>query len=308
MPETDKWLRWLAETRFGGDQKATARGLKALTRVRDRLLKRSGLTDGKVLLDVGTGEGLVGFGALAKVEPGGRVIFSDISDSCLEFTRSAAERLGVVDRCSFVRASADDLTQIEDESVDVVATRSVLIYVADKSRAFKEFLRVLKPGGRTALFEPIADNRMKEDAAFWNLARRPGTPDEIAPIKDLLDKVGAWWKSHRQVNEAMTNFNERDLVRMCVEAGFAAVHTELYLDVGPMAPRSWEFFLNSSPNPLIPSFAEVQKEIFNDEERERYERHLSPLIERGGQPFRSQGSYTWAFKAPVPKQPWPEEE
>jgi ubiquinone/menaquinone biosynthesis C-methylase UbiE len=58
-----------------------------------------------------------------------------MADSCLEFTRSAAEKLGVVDRCSFVRASAEDLSEIESEAVDVVATRSVLIYVADKSRA-----------------------------------------------------------------------------------------------------------------------------------------------------------------------------
>ena len=36
------------------------------------------------------------------------------------------------------------------------------------------------------------------------------------------------------MNEAMVNFNERDLVRWCVEAGFAGVHTELDLDSGPM--------------------------------------------------------------------------
>jgi ubiquinone/menaquinone biosynthesis C-methylase UbiE len=45
-------------------------------------------------------------------------------------------------------------------SVDVVTTRSVLIYVKDRARAFAEFARVLRPGGRTSLYEPI--NRFVE--------------------------------------------------------------------------------------------------------------------------------------------------
>jgi ubiquinone/menaquinone biosynthesis C-methylase UbiE len=39
--------------------------------------------------------------------------------------------------------------------VDAVTTRSVLIYVKDKRRASEEFHRVLKPGGRLSIFEPI---------------------------------------------------------------------------------------------------------------------------------------------------------
>jgi ubiquinone/menaquinone biosynthesis C-methylase UbiE len=54
--------------------------------------------------------------------------------------------MGVLDRCEFVHASADDLSALEDVSLDVVTTRSVLIYVKDKQRAFEEFHRVLKPG------------------------------------------------------------------------------------------------------------------------------------------------------------------
>jgi arsenite methyltransferase len=71
------------------------------------------------------------------------------------FCRETAEAMGVSERCSFVRASAEDLTGIADASVDVVTTRSVLIFVADKDRAFGEFFRVLTPGGRASLHEPI---------------------------------------------------------------------------------------------------------------------------------------------------------
>jgi SAM-dependent methyltransferase len=204
-----------------------------------------------------------------------------------------------------VKAGAEDLTAVESESVDVVTTRSVLVYIDDKRRAFGEFFRVLKPGGRTALFEPIDDRRMSRDAEFWlRRAWADHESKEARPVRDLLERLDQYWEQHLHVNEAMTNFNERDLVRMCVEAGFAGVHTELELNVGPVPPMNWDTLMKSSGNPLVPTNGEVFQEIFSSEERARFEQHLRPIIERGGQLWRSQGSYTWAFKAPIPEKPW----
>jgi arsenite methyltransferase len=271
------------------------------------LLKKGGLGEGKVVLDVGAGEGMMGFGALEKVGTTGRVIFSDISDALVEFTRNAAEQMGVLDRCSFIKASAEDLSAIESESVDLVTTRSVLIYVDDKQRAFREFYRVLKPGGRTALFEPIDDRRMTEFSDYWR-KRAWAAPDspETAPIKDLLDRWWGYWQS-LNVNEAMTNFNERDLMLMCIEAGFAAVHTELYLNAWPTPPMKWETWMNSSGNPLIPTNGEVIRQIFNMEEQARFEQHIRPIVEGSGRLWRYQSSFTWALKAPLPEKPFAEE-
>jgi cyclopropane fatty-acyl-phospholipid synthase-like methyltransferase len=64
MPRFDKWSRWLAETRFGGDQNTTETLMRGLIKLRDRLLKKAGLSEGKVVLDVGAGERMIGFGAL----------------------------------------------------------------------------------------------------------------------------------------------------------------------------------------------------------------------------------------------------
>jgi SAM-dependent methyltransferase len=97
---------------------------------------------GEDLLDVGCGEGLLAFGALER--GAGTVTFCDISSDLLAFCRQAAEGLCVLERARFVEASADDLAGIADASVDVVTTRSVLIYVADKRAAFEEFARVLR--------------------------------------------------------------------------------------------------------------------------------------------------------------------
>src|SRR5919106_2292598 len=115
----DPWARWVLERR-----NAEARG-----DFRDRVLANVDVRAGDVLLDVGTGDGLIGFGALPLTGLSGKVIFSDISEELLDHCRRVAVESGVADRCEFRRMSADDLDGIADASVDVLTTRSVLIYV-----------------------------------------------------------------------------------------------------------------------------------------------------------------------------------
>jgi arsenite methyltransferase len=95
MPEYDKWSRWLLETRFGGDEKIAELGLRLLGQLRGTLLEKAALKDGQVLLDVGAGDGLIAFGALEKLGPGGRVILADISRRLLDQAQEAAEKMGV---------------------------------------------------------------------------------------------------------------------------------------------------------------------------------------------------------------------
>jgi SAM-dependent methyltransferase len=116
-----------------------------LAHVRDTVLDRASLQGGETLLDAGCGEGLIGFGALER--GAGHVVFADISRDLLELCRDAAEGLRVADRCTFVRAPVEGLEGVAEASVDVACTRSVLIYVKDKERAFGELFRVLRAGG-----------------------------------------------------------------------------------------------------------------------------------------------------------------
>jgi ubiquinone/menaquinone biosynthesis C-methylase UbiE len=141
--ERDRWARWLLEQRHGGDPAELERQLPNLEEFRRRVLENADLRKGDVVLDVGTGNGLIAFGALERVGPNGRVIFSDVSEDLLDECRRIAAELGVADRSEFLLASADDLP-LPDASVDVVTTRSVLIYLMDKRPAFAEFFRVLR--------------------------------------------------------------------------------------------------------------------------------------------------------------------
>jgi cyclopropane fatty-acyl-phospholipid synthase-like methyltransferase len=114
----DRWAEWLAVRRFGDDPATRERFLGNLAATRDKVLDRVGLREGETLLDVGCGEGLIAFGALER--GAGEVVFSDISAHLLDLCREAADELGVLDRCRFVEAPADDLPVIED-GVDAAA-------------------------------------------------------------------------------------------------------------------------------------------------------------------------------------------
>ncbi len=271
---SDQWAEWLLKNRHGGNRERYRIVLEQLSPVRDKVLGNARIQPGETLLDVGTGDGLIGFGAIEKVGADGCVIFSDISQPLLDFCQEYASQANILSRCQFLQANAIDLSAIPNESVDVVTTRSVLIYVKEKQQALNEFFRVLKPGGRISLFEPI--NRLTGE--FVGKGSYLGY--DIRPIKDLWEKTVAMHKPQHDSQNTMGDFDERDLVKMIQAAGFDFVHLDLDVTVGNSGLMSgnWEAFYNSSPNPLIPTLRE-QVESLTPEEQERFIAHLKPLVE-----------------------------
>jgi len=272
----DRWYRWLCEVRYGGDPAQQELVRQALYPVRDKVLDRASLGPADTLLDVGTGDGLVAFGALDRLGPDGRVIFSDISADVLQYCRAAAFDAGDLGRCDFVEASADRLTGVADASVDVVTTRSVLIYVADKAAAFAEFRRVLRPGGRVSIFEPIND-RMQECSAstFYGY--------DVGPVADLALKASARLAANQPPGaDPMLAFDDRDLVRLAEQAGFGQVRLDLEVMVRRARPAiAWDTFLRSSGNPHQPPLGVLLAEAFTPAELATFSAHLRPLVERG---------------------------
>lgn len=282
----DCWAEWLDHKRYGGDAEQRRRGLEELTLRRDRVLNNAGLSEGETLLDVGCGEGLIGFGALERGV--GTVVFSDISQDLLDFCREAATALGVLDRCRFLRASADDLASVESGSIDVVATRSVLIYVDDKASAFSEFSRVLRPNGRVSLFEPI--NRFARRSAD-TLAGY-----DLGAIPDVSRKIRAVYSALQPPDDPMLSFDERDLIDLAEQAGFFPIYLDLEARLTAVEPRAWKGFLNSAGNPRVPTVAEAMQQALTPEEQERFSGHLRPLVEEGQGVWRMATAYLYAVK------------
>ena len=287
--QKDIWCKWLLERRFGGDVDRMQVMTDHLYPVRDKVLSHVSLEPGETLLDVGCGDGLIAFEALEKFE-GCRVIFSDISDDLLRHSEALAREMNVHERCQFVHASAHDLSMLRDGSVDAVTTRSVLIYVSAKQRAFHEFQRVLKEGGELSIFEPI--NRF----AFPEPADRFLGYD-AAPVTDLSEKLKAHYSRFQPLDtDPMLDFDERDLVAQAERAGFPEIHLELQAYVKPPEDGDWSGFLNAAYNPKIPTLAEAMGEALTPAEAERFTAHLRPLVEARQGAHRLAVAYLWAVK------------
>jgi arsenite methyltransferase len=268
----DKWASWLLERRAGGDPRAAELIRKELHPYRDGVLDGAGLGPDTRLLDVGCGDGLIAFGALERGVA--EVTFSDVSQDLLDRCRDLAGQAGVLDRCRFLRAPAEDLGVVADASVDAVTTRSVLIYVADKARALGEFRRVLAPGGRISLFEPINRYFVDVDGHY------PPAYD-AGPVADLAERVTAVYKRINPMDGPMMDFDERSLLALAERAGFAELHLRLEVAVRSPRPRDWETFVRSSPNPLAPTLEEALRQALTPAEIERYVAQFRPLVESG---------------------------
>lgn len=302
MAERDVWARWLLERRFAGQVADRDRWLGFLGPIRDRVLDRAALRPDDVVLDVGAGDGLVAFEALTRLGPDGSVVISDISEDLLAECRSVAASLGVADRCAFVEAAAEDLAGVDDGSVDVVTTRSVLIYVRDKPAAFAAFFRVLRPGGRISLYEPVN--------SYFGVRPPPGRwwgGYDVEAVGELAERVQAVYQNAQPVERSpMMDFDDRDLVRLAEQAGFDPVGLELRVEVarGDSLLRTWEEFLHAAPNPRAPTLAEAVATALSPDEADRFLAHLRDQVESGGGVRRLAHAYLSATK---PRDPPPRE-
>jgi len=153
------------------------------------MLKYMEVPPGATVLDAGCGPGVHSI-RLAKA--GFKVCAVDISDAMLRHAQERANDAGVSEKIEFHQK---DLTGLDfaDESFDYVFSWGVVIHIREAEKALSELSRIVKPGGKLALYvtnKTALDHKLEAFARFF--LRKPIEREELAL------GIGNWYEFNEE--------------------------------------------------------------------------------------------------------------
>jgi SAM-dependent methyltransferase len=113
----------------------------------EALVSTLGITDGLEVLDVGCGDGTT---AVPAARLGANVLGVDIASNLVEAGTARAQSLGLTN-CRFQEGDASDLSELEDDSFDLVISMFGAMFAPKPFDVAKELVRVTRPGGRIVM-------------------------------------------------------------------------------------------------------------------------------------------------------------
>jgi len=169
------------------------------------------LKPGETVVDLGSGGGLDCFLAAQKVGESGQVIGVDMTSEMVSKARNNLEKVGAKN-IEFRLGEIENLP-IADNSADIIISNCVINLSPDKSRVYREALRVLKPGGRLVISDILTTGQLPDEIQK-NLALVTACIGGAATIQDtetMLKETG-----FQDINITPKNIN-RELIREWIQ-------------------------------------------------------------------------------------------
>ncbi len=121
----------------------------------------AGIKSGNTVVDLGSGAGNDAFVARAIVGETGKVIGIDMTEAMIEKADNNKNKLSF-DNVEFKLGDIENIP-VENSTADVVISNCVLNLVPDKTKAFSEIFRILKPGGHFCVSDIVLKGELPEN-------------------------------------------------------------------------------------------------------------------------------------------------
>ncbi len=255
------WTQWLKKNRFAGQTpEMVEQTTKWLEAVRDVVLVYAEIQPYDVVIDIGTGTGLLAFKALEMQDCKGKVIFSDKFQDCLDDCKRILDESGVTSGYEMLLSPCEHIA-LPESTVHKALMRSVLVHIVNKQPAINEIYRILKPGGKFCAFEPI----IRSNTRYWEIV----SPMHIEKYEDFKRVENELMENPL---DSLCNFDQDTLKTNLEIAGFSIpevkvqeVRSNYIVQAGMVEP-----WFNNPPSPGQPSTKERYLKYFDEATVNKY--------------------------------------